>query len=210
MVEARRVLVVDDEPVVTRGCRRILAGAGHRVDAAATGTEGLRRAVSGDFDVVVTDLRLPDLDGMELVRAVRDRRPEVAIIIITGYGTVPSAVEALKLGAADYIQKPFTPKRIRETISRLSAPCRREKKPDDRASLVREILRHASSDQHFGERLLTEGSSVLSEFPGGGALSWAVKAAITSGDIVRIESRFGSLSAEQRDWLERRLQAESW
>ena len=210
MLQAHRILVVDDEPVVTRGCRRILAGAGHRVDAAATGREGLSRAVSGDFDVVVADLRLPDLDGMELVRALRNRRPEVAIIIITGYGSVPSAVEALRLGAADYIQKPFTPKRIRDAISRLPAPCHHEKKADDQPSLVRRILRHASSHQGFGQRLLTEGSSVLSEFPGGGALSWQVKAAIASGDIVRIESRFGSLSAEERDWLERRLQAETW
>jgi len=210
MVQAHKILVVDDESVVTRACQRILVGAGHRVDFAVTGVEGLSQAVSGNFDVVMADLRLPDLDGMELVRTLRSRRPEVAIIVITGYSSVPSAVEALRLGAADYVQKPFTPKRIRDAIDRLPAPCHREEKPPVHASLVRRILRYASSQQGFGQRLLTEGSSVLSEFPGGGVLNWEVKAAITSGDIVRIERRFGILSTEQRDWLERRLEAEIW
>jgi len=110
MVAAGRILVVDDEPVVNEGCRRVLAQEGHAVQTTESGREALTRAVAEDFDLVITDLKMPGLDGMDLVRALRHQRPATAIVIITGYGTVPSAVEAPRLGVSDYIEKPFTPK----------------------------------------------------------------------------------------------------
>ena len=107
MVAAGKILIVDDEPIVVRSCRRILSEAGYEVDTAATGRDGLNRALGENFDLVMADLRLPDLDGMELVRTLRSKRWTVAVVIITGYGSVPSAVEAMKLGVSEYIQKPF-------------------------------------------------------------------------------------------------------
>ena len=206
MVASRKILVVDDEPLVARGCRRILTEAGYQVDTAGTGREGLTRAVREDFDLVMADLRLPDLDGMELVRTLRRRCPQTAVVIITGYGSVPSAVEAVKLGVADYIEKPFTPEAITEAIGQALNPTEAGAGVRIEADLVRQVLRRAGGDQDFGQRLLNEGSRVLS----GLALSPQAKAAIVSGDIAWIEKECGQLTADERDWLERRLQAEIW
>jgi len=205
MVQMARILVVDDEPVVTKGCRRILGDAGYQVDTAATGQDGLQRAVDGHFDLVMTDLRLPDLNGMEIVRAIREKRPGTAIVIITGYGSVPNAVEALKLGVSDYIEKPFTPQQITEAVGRAvgsppSQPARIE------ADLVREVLQRAGRNQQFGQRLLEQGSHVLS----GVALSDEAKAAIVSGDVAWIEKECGELTPAERAWLQHRLEAETW
>lgn len=208
MVAARRILVVDDEPMVASSCRRILAAAGDDVQASQSGREGLQRALAGNFDVVMADLRMPDLDGMELVRTLRARRPEVAVIILTGYGSVASAVEAVKLGVVEYIEKPFTPEQLTEAVGRaaVAGPAGGEEEPIIDADQVRQVLKQASEDPDFGRRLLHEGSRVLSGF----SLGRRAEAAIVSGDIAWIERRCGELSAEQRDWLQRRLQAEIW
>jgi YesN/AraC family two-component response regulator len=176
------------------------------VDTTESGREGLDRAAARHFDLVITDLKMPDLDGMELVRTLRQKRPDTAIVIITGYGTVPSAVEAVRLGVSDYIEKPFTPRELTDAVSRACSVAEPEAKLEIEADLVKDVLRRASREPSFGSRLLTEGSRVLS----GVALSSEAKAAIVSGDIAWIEKQCGELSAEERDWLERRLQAEIW
>ena len=206
MVAARKILVVDDEPMVTGSCRRILAAEGDDVEVADSGQEGLKLALSKRFDLVMADLRMPDLDGMELVRTLRRKRPETAVIIITGYGSVPSAVEAAKLGVADYIEKPFTPEEIRQAVSRAPRAAEGEDRPKIDAGLVKDVLGLAAADPDFGRRLLYEGSRVLSGFP----LTAEAKAAIVSGDVVWLEKECGELTRAERDWLERRLQAEIW
>jgi DNA-binding NtrC family response regulator len=206
MLSARRVLVVDDEPTVIKGCRRILAQDGYEVAAAESGRDGMNRAFTERFDLVMTDLRMPDLDGMELVRALRRERPRTAVIVITGYGTVPSAVEATRLGVSEYIEKPFTPEDISQAASRALGTVPEKREARIEADLVREVLRKASRDQSFGASLLYNGSRILSGF----TLSSEAKAAIISGDLAWIEKRCGDLSAEERDWLMRRLEAEIW
>ena len=206
MVAGQKILVVDDEPLVTRGCQRILTEAGYDVGVAATGQDGLTRAVSGRFDLVMADLKLPDVDGMEIVRALRRKRPEVAVIVITGYGSVPSAVEAMKLGAADYIEKPFAPEEITDAISRALAGSTAPPPAKIEGALVRKVLRQAEEDPSFSQRLMSEGSACLS----GLALSPAAKAAILSGDVAWIERECGCLSDEERAWLFRRLEMEAW
>ena len=206
MVAAQKILVVDDEVLVTLGCRRILAKAGYEVATACTGQEGLNRALEGSFDLAVIDLRLPDLDGMELVRSLRRQRPNTAIVIITGYGTVPSAVEAMRLGVAEYIEKPFTPDELAQAVGRACAAVEPAPTLTIEAELVKDVLRRASRDTSFGSDLLTRGGCVLS----GLALSPAAKAAILSGDIAWIEKRCGALSDEERAWLQHRLEAEIW
>ena len=201
-----KVLVVDDEPIVTRSSRRILAEEGYDVDTTQSGREGMRRALSEEFDLIVTDLKMPDLDGMELVHAVRSRRPRTAIVIITGYGTVRSAVDATKAGVSDYIEKPFTPQEIAHAANRALRRLPRRAAVMVEANLVKEVLRMASLDDAFGASLLMEGSRVLSGY----ALSSEAKAAIVSGDIAWIEKECGELSSAEREWLERRLQAEIW
>lgn len=206
MYPIRTALVVDDEPVVTRGCRRVLSEAGYEVDTAESGREGMRRALEKNFDLVMTDLKMPDLDGMELVRTLRSQRPATAVVIITGYGTIPSAVEAIRIGVADYLEKPFSPEQLTEAAERAVAAPRAERETRIEAESVKNVLRLAARDGDFGTSLLREGSRVLSGY----ALSSEAKAAIVSGDIAWIERECGELSSEERDWLERRLEAETW
>lgn len=206
MVAPRRILVIDDDAAVRRSCKRILNGEGYEVETVATGRDGLDRAVKRDIDLVVTDLRLPDLDGMEVVRTLRTRRPDVVVVIITGYGTVNSAVEAVKLGVSEYVEKPFTPEELSEAVSGALTGDVETSTAQIDAELVRQVLLRAARDQSFGVKLLTVGSRVLSGLP----LSSEAKAAIVSGDIVWIEKTCGELSPEERDWLERRLEAEIW
>ena len=183
MLNRQRILVVDDEPIVNESCRRVLGADGYEVDT------------------------MPDLDGMDLLRALREECPTTPALVITGYGTVPSAVAAIRLGVLDYIEKPFTPSRLTEAVHEALADQEdEEEKVEVDAELVRRVLRRASTEPDFGSRLLYQGSRVLSGF----ALNAETKAAIASGDITWIDKHCGGLSPEERDWLERRLQAEIW
>ena len=104
-----RILVVDDEDIVRTSCSRTLSPEGYEVRLAKNGVEGLKMASEERFDLVLTDLKMPDMDGIEVLRIIREKWPETAVIIVTGYQTVDTAVKAIKLGAYDYIEKPFTP-----------------------------------------------------------------------------------------------------
>ncbi len=206
MVTMPRVLVVDDEPLVVKSCRRILSEDGWEVDAVESGREGMRRAMDQHFDLVLVDLKMPDADGMEIVRSLRRRRPRTTVIIITGFGTVASAVEAMRLGVADYIEKPFTPDQIRDAAERARPPCRAGSQLSVGAEAVRAVLGRAARDPEFGASLLQDGSRAVSGY----ALDREAAAAIVSGDVEWIERACGPLSPEDRRWLERRLEAESW
>ena len=101
------ILVVDDERNIRTLCSRVLAGEQIEVHGVGTGKEGLQTADDVSPDLVLLDLRLPDMDGIEVLRALKVRHPETAVIIITGFGQIQSAVEAMKAGATDYLEKPF-------------------------------------------------------------------------------------------------------
>jgi len=101
------VLVVDDERNIRALVARVLGQDQVEVHGAGTGKEGLQMADEVSPDLVLLDLRLPDMDGMDVLRALRTRYPEIAVIIITGFGQIQSAVEAIKVGATDYLEKPF-------------------------------------------------------------------------------------------------------
>jgi DNA-binding NtrC family response regulator len=111
-----RVLVIDDEEVMLESCRRILDRKGLRVDTEADGLRGRDRAINGKYDLVLLDVRMPQLDGLDLLVQLRKDRPDVEVIIITGYFSIDSAVKAVKLGAFDYLPKPFTPDALRARV----------------------------------------------------------------------------------------------
>ncbi len=106
--ESAKILVIDDEEVICNGCRLILSDQGHEVESHTKGRAGLRGIREGQFDVVLLDMKLPDMDGMEILRTAREEKPGLYFIVMTGYSTVQNAVEAMKLGAMDYIAKPFS------------------------------------------------------------------------------------------------------
>ena len=102
-----RILLIDDDGGVRESMERMLRGAGHVVQSAATGEHGFELARGGGFDVVLSDMRMPGISGLDLLRKLRDSRVDSAFIVMTGFGTVDTAVEAMKLGAVDFVQKPF-------------------------------------------------------------------------------------------------------
>lgn len=104
-----RILVIDDEDIVRTSCNRSLTPEGYEVKMARNGIDGMKMLENEKFDLVLTDLKMPDMDGIEVLRRIKVEWPQVEVIIITGYQTVDTAVKSIKLGAYDYIEKPFTP-----------------------------------------------------------------------------------------------------
>ena len=115
----RRVLAVDDEAVVVQAIRRSLAGRAYHVDEAFSGHAALARVANERYDLVLLDMRMPDLNGLELLSKIRECQPTVPVVIVTGYPTIETAVEAIQKGAADYLAKPFTPEELRQTTDRV-------------------------------------------------------------------------------------------
>ena len=112
------ILVVDDEDVIREGMRRILEAEGYRVQTAASGPAARETIQEEVFDLVITDLKMPGMDGIEVLKAIKILQPGVPVMIITGYSTVDTAVEAMKQGACDYIAKPFTSELISDKVKK--------------------------------------------------------------------------------------------
>jgi two-component system response regulator HydG len=113
-----KILIVDDQRNMRTTLAMMLRGAGYEVDEASDGEQGSDRGATGDYDVVLTDLRMGTKDGIEVLRAVKDAQPMTEVIVMTAYGTIESAVEAMRLGAFDYIQKPFTEQELLVKVSK--------------------------------------------------------------------------------------------
>ncbi len=107
--ESPKALVVDDEPTICRSCEKILSREGYSVRTAYSGKQALYMLEQEPFDILFTDLKMADMGGMELLESLRSRFPDVVPVVITGYATIASAVETMKLGAFNYLPKPFTP-----------------------------------------------------------------------------------------------------
>jgi two-component system sensor histidine kinase/response regulator len=110
------ILIIDDEEIVLRSCRRILRKLPYAVDTVLSGEEGLQCVEKKDYDIVITDLKMPGIDGMKVLETIKEKKHEMTVIIFTGFATVESARRALKMGAFDYIPKPFTAPELREVI----------------------------------------------------------------------------------------------
>ncbi|MFH1469931.1 MAG: sigma-54 dependent transcriptional regulator [Pseudomonadota bacterium] len=113
------ILVVDDDALSRAALEDLLTRAGHDPLGAGSGAEALDAFRAGSFDAVITDLRMPRMDGLELLRQLRARDPEVPVVLVTAYGSVQTAVEAMKEGASDYVTKPFTSQEILAALNRL-------------------------------------------------------------------------------------------
>jgi len=130
-------LVVDDDDLIRSFLSTILREEGHRVEEARNGKEGLSRLAEGEFDLVITDLRMPGISGLEFMREGRREKPETRWILITAFGSIGNAVEAMKAGASDYLTKPFqSPDELRHVIRRVL----REAEAERRISMLSEEL----------------------------------------------------------------------
>jgi len=112
------ILIVDDEEAMRGACRQVLAGEGFVLKETSSGTGALEVIRQESFDLVILDLKMPRVDGMQILRRIQQDCPDTGVVVITGYATVDSAVEAMKLGAADFLPKPFTPDVLRLAVRR--------------------------------------------------------------------------------------------
>jgi len=133
MSKIAKILVVDDELPVCKSVASALSESAYAVDTVLSGEEALRKCKETGYDVVITDLMMPGISGMDLLKAVRDIHPDARVIMITGYPSIQSAVQAIKMGAFDYIPKPFTPDELRSLVARacVRKEVREEKKDLD-------------------------------------------------------------------------------
>jgi len=143
-MQQAQILVVDDEAVFRQVLCEVLANNGYRVQSSGTVAEALLQTEKGDFDLVISDLRLPDMSGLDLLRKCREATPQTHFIMITAYGDVETAVEAVKLGADDYLTKPFLFEDILLRIGRVL----------EHASLQRN---HAALQEELGARYESRG-----------------------------------------------------
>ena len=112
------ILVIDDDKAMRDACFQILSRQGYRVELAASAKQGLTLLERLSFDAILLDLVMPDMDGLEALKKIRALDPDVEVIIITGYGTIQSAVESIKAGAFHFLSKPFVPDDLRNLVSR--------------------------------------------------------------------------------------------
>lgn len=213
-----QILLMEDEPSVAKGLQMVLTEEGYTVDLAMNGKSALDRSRQKGFDLLVADLRLPDIDGMEVIKRVKAQRPQIGVVVITGYSTVSSAIEAMKLGAHDYLAKPFTDDEFKSAVeSALKAnkapPAKNlvEKIDSEEGKLIQKqevlrVLNRASQDDAFWRDLLENGSAALTDYQ----LTNSAKAAIISGDLEWLNRNVGKLTEKQLRWIRARLEMERW
>jgi len=147
--KGKPILIVDDEKNIRLTLSRALETLDVETDTAANGEEALTKLKEKEFGLVLLDLHMPRVQGMEVLRQLREIRPDIRVIIITAYGTVGLAVDAMRLGAVDFVQKPFVPEEIREMVARvMDREKLDEQKVTDYASSI-ELAKKAIMDFHF-------------------------------------------------------------
>ena len=129
MNAAARILLIEDDSGITDTLQRVLAAEGHEVAIEKRGDDGLARAVKDSFNLVITDLKLPGLNGLELVRQLHTAKPRLPIILVTAFGTTETAIEAMKVGAYDYLLKPFNIPQLIELVRKAADSNRRMSEP---------------------------------------------------------------------------------
>ncbi|HMA66494.1 MAG TPA: response regulator [Desulfosalsimonadaceae bacterium] len=212
------ILLMEDEVVVAEGVRMVLDEEGYHVKIADTGQKALDELGGKNYDLLVADLRLPDIDGMDVIKKTRETNTDTNVIVITGYGTVDIAVEAMRLGVADYIPKPFTEEQIRSSVQkalageRMRTAAGKEQEDEQRDSRLIEkqevmrVLNRTSEDKRFWQQLFKDGSAALKDYK----LSSEAKAAILSGDLGWLNANIGELTQKQLMFIYKQLEKEVW
>jgi DNA-binding NtrC family response regulator len=205
----RKILVIDDEQIVLDSVRKILTQENFEVDTAISSRKGLDLATGKEYDLVLSDIRMPEIGGMRVLRDIKRSKPSLPVVIITGYATVQSAVQAMKLGATDYIEKPFTPEELVKAVH-IAIETASKQAPEEQRVIhkdeILKVLERAARDSDFAESLFFNGADSLEEY----GLTGPEKLAILTGDIAWIEEHIGTLTETQKRWLIQKLSAEIW
>lgn len=126
-----KILIVDDEKNIRQTLSTHLESEDYEVETAMNGEEGLKEFDKKNYDLVLLDMKLPGVDGIEILKKMKEKKEDIVVIIITAYGTIENSVEAMKLGAFDYIQKPFNPDEISDIVTDVLKRNKFEKKEED-------------------------------------------------------------------------------
>jgi DNA-binding NtrC family response regulator len=144
-----KILIVDDEKNIRLTMSQALQPLGYGLETAVNGEDALKQLETGNFGLILLDLKMPGLDGLEVLRRVVELRPDIRVILISAHGTVEHAVEAMRLGAIDFIQKPFVPKELREVVTRVLDRDKLEATQTADYDSHLELIRHCVNDRHF-------------------------------------------------------------
>ncbi|MBW1780030.1 MAG: sigma-54-dependent Fis family transcriptional regulator [Deltaproteobacteria bacterium] len=145
-----RILVIDDEPLALKNLRRVLEKDGHRVSTFTNPLRALKRLEEAPCDLIISDIKMPYMDGLTVLNRAKSLAPDIGVILITGYASLNGAVEATKLGAYHYLAKPFTPKQVRELV---------------RQALREKFLRDQSLNPSLGQGPLNTEPLIIGESP---------------------------------------------
>jgi DNA-binding NtrC family response regulator len=212
------ILVMEDDLNVAKGLEMVLNEEGYAVDLAATGELAMKAFNENRFDLLVADLRLPDIDGMEIIKEVKAKKPETEVIVITGYGTPSQAVDAMKMGVHDFLPKPFTENQIKAAVDealrehgqRTEKPAVKKPKTEAEKLIQKKevisVLNRTWEDSDFWSDLMEKGSEVLEGYQ----LSSEAKTAIITGDLKWINENVGELTQKQLMFIYKRLEREAW
>jgi DNA-binding response OmpR family regulator len=151
-----KVLIIDDEPVLRNTLGRVLQAAGCQAMTASGGAEAFALLAEQEFDLVYLDLHLPDMDGIQILTEIRQRQPRLPVIMLTGYGTMQSAVDALRLGAADYLLKPFDPDVLTARTRMMLSEQRVERRKDELRQQIMALQSELAALEHVDRRPVSE------------------------------------------------------
>lgn len=113
-----KILLVEDEKGLRIGTERLLTRKGHSVKSAENGTDGIKLGLAEDFDIALIDYKMPDVDGLQVLKEIKSKKPSTVCFIVTAYASYETAIEATRLGAFNYILKPFTPEELLHQIEK--------------------------------------------------------------------------------------------
>jgi two-component system sensor histidine kinase/response regulator len=185
-----RIVVVDDDHAMRLSCRQILASIGHQVEVFADGAQGLAAVARLRPSLVVVDLKMPGLSGLEVLRRLQEIDASIVVVVITGYATLETAIEAMKSGAYDFLPKPFTPDELRIIVAR-GLERRRLQRTAEAAEIERELLKRRFLS--FVSHQLKTPLAAIHQF---------------LDLLLRFEGQ-AEVEAKRRDWMERCLERSS-
>ena len=215
-IDTTRILVMEDDVNIARGLATILGDENYSVEVANDGQSAIDAFKKEDFDLLIADIRLPDMNGLDVIKQVRRHTPETKIIVITGFVSTTVAVDAMHNGVADFLPKPFSENQIIKSVEKTLELSSSEDgayvhsiSETDKLIQKKEVLQvldRTNEDQLFCHDLQQKGTEALADY----ALSDEAKEAIAKGDLDWINNNVGELTQKQLKYVFECSQKNDW
>jgi len=204
VIDDTRILIMEDDETIAKGLAMILSDENYSVKVANDGQAALDAVKEEDFNLLIADIRLPDMNGMDVIKQVQRHTPDTKFIVITGFVSTSVAVDAMNTGVIDFLPKPFSEGQIIKSVNTILRS-NLKKEDDTNANIISEtasliqkkevlhVLDRANEDQAFCNELMKKGTEILAEY----ALSDEAKEAIATGDLDWININVGELTQKQ-------------